>query len=167
MTTMTRKQAASEIRAAVRAAGFTSRQVAVYMTRGEGVRVVVRDLSVPFGFVQGLAARYERVSRCEMTGEILCGGNLYVSADVDSDAIDAAAAELEAKERDGILLSFMGRRIRRMADARNAHCPYTHDGKHAWSAQANEMTIRMAVESIYRTHETIADRICALADAAC
>src|SRR3990167_9883041 len=45
---------------------------------GSSIDVTIKDPSIPLPVVKEIAERAERISRCEVTGEILGGGNRYV-----------------------------------------------------------------------------------------
>jgi hypothetical protein len=83
--------------------GWGSKQVSVRIhnySMGSSIYVRINDPSVPFSVVEEIARREESVSRCEITGDILSGGNRYVSIDHSSECLDAKAAPvLPALER--------------------------------------------------------------------
>jgi hypothetical protein len=95
MATKTTTDHAAEIRAELkRAHGWTSRQVSVraeYFSMGSSIDIVVKDPAVPLPTVKAIAARAESIRRCEITGEILSGGNRYVSVTYSHAALDAIA----------------------------------------------------------------------------
>ena len=70
---------AASIRQALQTAGFGRLDVSVRQGPGSGVRVEVRRALVPLDRVQRIARAYESVRMCEASGEILCGGNTFVS----------------------------------------------------------------------------------------
>jgi hypothetical protein len=86
---------AAEIRAELkRAHGWTSRQVSVraeYFSLGSSIDVVVKDPTIPLPTVKAIAERAESIRHCEVTGEILGGGNRYVSVTYSHAALDAIA----------------------------------------------------------------------------
>jgi hypothetical protein len=87
---------AQEIRAALKAAGFTARQVTVRderMSLDQSAHVTVRDGSVDFRAVRKIAEAFEAVRREEGTGDVLGGGNRWVSVRYSREAIDARAAQ--------------------------------------------------------------------------
>ena len=71
---------ADRLRAALKAAGFTARQVTVRYPHST-LHVTVRDASVSLTKVRAIAGAFESISRDHMSGEILCGGNTFVSVD--------------------------------------------------------------------------------------
>ena len=74
---------AAELRAYLkREHGWTSRQVSVrgkYFSLGSSIEIEIKDPAVSFAVVKRAASEHERIHRCEVTGEILGGGNRYVS----------------------------------------------------------------------------------------
>lgn len=58
----------------------------------DSLRVTIKDPSVSRRHVQTLAREYESIQRCEITGDILCGGNRYVSVQHSRDAMHALTA---------------------------------------------------------------------------
>lgn len=89
----------SELR---RVHGWTSRDVSVRIDRysmGSSIRVSIRRLDIPLAEVERIAGRHERVRYCQVTGEILSGGNMYVSTSYSHEALDAAAEPIAAALR--------------------------------------------------------------------
>ena len=85
MTTATDE--AARIRAAFRAAGFTGRDISVrasYASMCSEIRVVVRNVEAPLAWVRDVAEGAQRIRRCEITGDVLGGGNRYVTVEHDS-----------------------------------------------------------------------------------
>lgn len=80
---MDTKQAAADLRNAYKAKGWTARMISVrteYFSMGSAVNVSVKDAAVDFDEAERLAHEIcESISRCEITGDILGGGNTYVS----------------------------------------------------------------------------------------
>lgn len=112
----TTKEAAAALRKTLKAAGLNAHKVSVrtdYYSMGSALRVTVRDPAVPLATVRGLATAQERIDRCEVTGEILNGGNRYVEVSYSHEAraslrdswlplAEQALADLaEAQERHG------------------------------------------------------------------
>lgn len=58
--------------------GYTSRQVSVRCSNGNAIRVEIKDKTIERKAIEDIAYPYEAVDRCEVTGEILAGGNTYV-----------------------------------------------------------------------------------------
>ncbi len=93
------KEMAQEVRAELKALGITNKQVSVTSKHGN-IRCEIKDLTVNKKLVEDIAGKHESIRRCEFTGEILCGGNTFVSVEFDWYAIEEAekAYEAEAKE---------------------------------------------------------------------
>ena len=92
---MDTKQAAATLRAQYKAAGWNARMVSVrtsYFSMGSSLRVTVRSADVDFAKAKAMAENVERISRCEITGEILSGGNRYVHVDMSEECQQAVAA---------------------------------------------------------------------------
>lgn len=89
---MTTKEHAATIRAALKKQGISSQQVSVVSdcySLGSAIRVTIKDPHINIVNVRQLAEPHELVHRCEVTGEILCGGNRYVTVEYTRDAIQA------------------------------------------------------------------------------
>lgn len=76
--------------------GWNARQVSVrceYFSMGSAVHVTIRDPEVPLAPVKAAASEHcERIARCEMTGEILSGGNTYLHCGYSEEASAARSA---------------------------------------------------------------------------
>jgi hypothetical protein len=74
---------AAQIRATLkREHGWSSRQVSIraeYFSMGSSIDVTVKDPTIPLPTVKRVAEGAESIRRCEVSGEILSGGNRYVS----------------------------------------------------------------------------------------
>ncbi|WP_436890275.1 hypothetical protein [Mammaliicoccus sciuri] len=57
--------------------GYTNRQISV-KNNWSSIDVVIKDESVDREAVEKIAYPLEEVDRCEITGEILAGGNTFV-----------------------------------------------------------------------------------------
>ena len=88
--TMTTTDHAARIRADLkRLHGWTSRQVSVraeYFSLGSSIEIVIKDPAIPRKAVKAIAEPAERLHRCEITGEILGGGNRYLSVRYSNEA---------------------------------------------------------------------------------
>jgi hypothetical protein len=74
--------------------GITSRQVSVradHFSMGSAIRVRINDANISHKLIDGIAKQAESIRRCEYSGEILSGGNRYVTVSYDSDAQKAIA----------------------------------------------------------------------------
>lgn len=76
------KEIATIIRGELKAAGHNSRKVSVrseHFGISDGVNIQIKDPSVSLELVKSIAEPFESVRRCEITGDILGGGNTYIS----------------------------------------------------------------------------------------
>lgn len=74
--------------------GWTGRQVSIRTDNyslGSSIRVEIKDGSIPLPLVTELAEDHESIRRCEITGDILSGGNRYVSVNLSEAARDVKA----------------------------------------------------------------------------
>jgi hypothetical protein len=88
-SSMTTAEAAVALRAAFKAKGWNARKVSVrtdYYSMGSSIDVTIRDADVKIADVEAIAEQAERIHRCEITGEILGGGNRYIHARYSDDA---------------------------------------------------------------------------------
>lgn len=76
--TTTNTTPAHRLRAALKAAGFNARRVTVRASHGS-LYVSIRDAAASLSAVEAIANRFSVVHRCEMTGDILDGGNTFVN----------------------------------------------------------------------------------------
>ena len=86
---------AQEIRDELKIKGWNSRKVSVRVhsySGGSSIYVTVRDPAVPFAEVKEIAERCQVIRRCEVTGEILSGGNRFVFTEMTDKVRDALAA---------------------------------------------------------------------------
>ena len=89
--------------------GWNSRQVSVradYYSMGSSIHVEIKDASIPLGVVKEIAEQAERISRCEVTGEILGGGHRFVEVRYSREAEEAIAADLAKNDHDELGATF-------------------------------------------------------------
>lgn len=77
-----RKTKAQEVAAKLKAIGITNKQVSC---RGDynSINCRVKDLSIDLEVVKQIAYEYQKIDRCQYSGEILCGGNTFVFVEYD------------------------------------------------------------------------------------
>lgn len=78
---MTTTERSAAIRAALKQRGISSRDVSIrsdYYAGGSSIRIKVKNPNVSTKLVEEIANAHESIRRCEMTGEILSGGNRFV-----------------------------------------------------------------------------------------
>ena len=91
---------AKEIRAEIKKElNLNARQVSVRSDRGD-FNVSVKVRGVNFAKLEDLCKKFERVRRCEMSGDILSGGNTYVSVSIDYVLEQAVNSEYEQQAKD-------------------------------------------------------------------
>jgi hypothetical protein len=79
--------------------GWTSRQVSVKSdsySMGSSIDIKIKVPGISIAAVEEVANGQERIHRCEHTGEILSGGNRYVSVSLDWELIKREAVKLVA-----------------------------------------------------------------------
>jgi len=86
---------AQALRAALKAAGFNARRVSVREDHST-LRVTIRDASASLSKVADIAEPFEKVHRCEASGEILCGGNVYVQVAYAKEVVEPVRAAILA-----------------------------------------------------------------------
>jgi len=77
--------------------GYTGRQVSVRAENyslGSSINVTIKDETVNYQAVKDAAEDHEKIRRCEITHEILGGGNTYVHVEYDHDLVRAKADSL-------------------------------------------------------------------------
>ena len=90
----TAAEAAKRIRQELKARGWSSRQVSVRAANysmGSSIRVEVRDADISLPTVRAIAKGSEQIRRCEISGDILSGGNRYVNTSYSTGARDELA----------------------------------------------------------------------------
>lgn len=101
---MTNKELGAAIRANIKkATSVNARQVSVKVSDSgysTVVHVTVKDAAVNLAAVKTAASAFEEIDRDEVTGEILQGGNTYISAHYEHGVIETASTPYmdEAKE---------------------------------------------------------------------
>ena len=95
---------AAQIRSTLKKAhGWSSRQVSVrseYFSMGSSIDVIVKDPAIPLPVVKAVAEQAESIRRCEVSGEILSGGNRYVSVRYSHEAQQTIGARyIEAVQK--------------------------------------------------------------------
>ena len=108
---MTSTEKAKAIRAALKEAGITSKQVSVrhrYCGYSSSYNITIKDGNVSELQIRDICKRFESVDYDERTGEILEGGNDYILVERDNHApvdgseyLDAVKNALAKLEREG------------------------------------------------------------------
>jgi len=93
---METKETAKAIRAKLQQQHFAPRDISVVCqlySLGSSIHVVIKNPNVSLRSVSEIVSPFERVRYDEITGEILGGGNMYISCRYSSDAGAARAAQ--------------------------------------------------------------------------
>lgn len=94
--------AAQSIRNDLKAAGYALRAFSIRSSRTGSVSVEIKDLEIEKGQITQIACAHEKIDRDSATGEILAGGNTFVSVRYAREALETAGAELAARMRAGV-----------------------------------------------------------------
>lgn len=88
-------EVAKKIRADLKAAGYKTggkyAQVSVRSPHWGSIRVTVKDPEADFDQIEKISEAHERIRRCEMSHEILSGGNTFVNVNWSDEARQAIA----------------------------------------------------------------------------
>ena len=93
--------AAVAIRTDLKAAGYALRAFSIRSSRTGSVTVEIKDPSIAKRRITEIACAHQHIDRDRATGEILGGGNTFVSVRYSHEALEAAAGELTARLRAG------------------------------------------------------------------
>jgi hypothetical protein len=81
---------ANQMKKELKEAGINTKNIRIRV-KAYSVHCEVSDLSIKISDVEAvLKSKYESISRCEYTGEVLQGGNTFVSVSYDWDALKKA-----------------------------------------------------------------------------
>jgi hypothetical protein len=84
-----------EARAALKALGYNTRQVSIRQAHST-LRFTIRDAAINLAAVYAIARDAEQISRCSVSGEILCGGNTFTDVCLADDVAATLRAPLQA-----------------------------------------------------------------------
>jgi hypothetical protein len=84
-----------QVRSELKALKITSKMVSVRAT-SSGMNVVIKTRGVA-ATVEAICNKHSRIHRCEASGEILSGGNFYVSVEFDRGLVETMAKEVAAQ----------------------------------------------------------------------
>ena len=90
------KTAARNIRFALKAHGYSSKDVSVRV-RGCAVDCTIRNTTTNPATVREIASKNASVDRCNITGEILGGGNVYTTVRYETGVLEAYYGDLPAQ----------------------------------------------------------------------
>ena len=91
---MTTKETAAAIRTELKTVGYGRDAVSVTVSSGGSINVTIKSANVKRAQVKAIASKYERVDRCHVTHEILCGANTFVFIRIDDALMSARMAEI-------------------------------------------------------------------------
>jgi hypothetical protein len=126
--------AAASIRTDLKAAGYALRAFSIRSARTGSVTVEIKDASIRKSAITELASRHEKIDRDAASGEILSGGNTFVSVSYARNALEAAGAALTKRLHLGQRL-FASLQV----DSQSADCSHTW---HVWSTGAGGRHLR-------------------------
>ena len=72
--------------------GANSRTISVRNPHYSSIVITIKDLTIDKEKVIEIAKKYESVDRCHVTGEVLAGGNTFVSVSYDDDILELEAS---------------------------------------------------------------------------
>jgi hypothetical protein len=108
---MTTTEHAAQIRSELKKRhGWTSRQISVradYFSLGSALEIHVKDPAIPLSAVKAVAEPSEHIRRCEITGDILGGGNRYLHVSYTRQAQETIGRRWEPAVRaavDGVVI---------------------------------------------------------------
>jgi len=95
------------IRTELKKIGISNRRVSVRAenySMGSSINIEIKDATIAMSTVKAIAEKQERIDRCEITGDILSGGNRYLHISYSTEAsaeraapyIDAVREAMEA-----------------------------------------------------------------------
>ena len=97
---MTIKEKAQALRKEIKEElGLTSKQVSVRARHNISINVNIKTLVNP-DKIENLARKYEKIDRCHASGEILQGGNDFVSVEFDYDFLKEQAKKYTDKAKE-------------------------------------------------------------------
>jgi hypothetical protein len=108
------KSKAKAIREELKAIGYKPSQVSVRVGGGaydSSIDVILKDIKISIDWISQITKKYEKIDYCERSGEILCGGNTYVSVSWDYNtmqkAIDARIEKAKEIYQRGVEISLL------------------------------------------------------------
>ncbi len=89
---------AASIRSQYKDHGWSSQQISVRAkscSLSESISVTIKAAGIPLATVREIAMAEADISRCQISGEILGGGNIFVRVRFDDDLIGPTATEID------------------------------------------------------------------------
>lgn len=90
---MTLTEKAKQLRGELKEIGYNSKQISVRSK--DGLSITIKDFSIKFREIAPLVRKYEHIRRDQITGEILCGGNTFVSIGYDYGELRKASSRYQ------------------------------------------------------------------------
>jgi len=86
--------AAQQIRNDIKAAGYSLKAFSIRTRSTGSVTIAIKDAAIPADKIKGIARKHEVVRRCDGSGEILSGGNTFISIGYEAGVLSAAGNKL-------------------------------------------------------------------------
>lgn len=128
MSAETKISTREKIENALKAAGINRRQVSIREPRSGYDRcfeLTIRDPKFEVEYIESLVSGFQRVYRCEASGEILSGGNIWIDVSATDEVLDTWASEYldQVTEAMSLLTSDHGERVGNCSiHEQNAYC---------------------------------------------
>ena len=106
---MTNKELGNAIRKELKAEGFATKDISVRVAHAlydVSIRIEVKNPLIKLSEIKKIANKYKQVDYCEKTGEILAGGNTYISCQYEHGIFDRVAEIFTDKAESILKLDF-------------------------------------------------------------
>lgn len=90
------KDRAKQIRQRLKNLGYTSKQISV--TSKHAINITIKDLTIELEAIKRIGDEYREIDYCQVSGEILSGGNTFVFTQYDWQAEKAARESEQFKD---------------------------------------------------------------------
>jgi len=90
---MPNRERTAEIRKELKENGYNRNHVSVRSRHYSSITVEIKKADVDYNLVEKIARKQEHYRRCEYSGDILQGGNTFVSVDISSEAAESVITE--------------------------------------------------------------------------
>lgn len=134
---MSNKNLGKSIRTLLKENGYSNRLISVRVQPAgysTSIRVTIKDLSIPIDKILTLVTPFKSIAYCEVTQEVLEGGNTYLNVDYDYDILMDKQEELlpKAQKLWQYVLAFSTHSVIKIAETtdHNIHViPPVHTGE--------------------------------------
>ena len=82
---------AKKLREELKKLGYNSRKISVVVRHYTSINVKIKDVTIGLQEIKKIADKYKSIDYCQISGEILEGGNDFVFVDYDRDKLSLAA----------------------------------------------------------------------------